>query len=168
MATDIAFVGGCLAVLGSRVPNSLRLMLLSLAIADDIDAILVIAIGYTESVSLTSLGMACIGLGVLYCLMRMGCRNIAVYFIMMFLVWLAFHESGIHATIAGVIFGLMTPSRAWISQERLGLIVQKTSNFLRCKEWPSRDQRYVMLREMKIATRKSLSVLERFEAEMHP
>jgi len=168
MATDIAFVVGCLAVLGSRVPNSLRVMLLSLAIADDIGAILVIAIGYTDSLNLIALGSAVFGLVFIYFMMRVGCRNIAVYLMFMFLVWLAFHESGIHATIAGVIFGLMTPARAWISQDRLGHIVRKTSGFLGGGGWSSNAQRYSMLREMEIATRKSLTPLERFETELHP
>ena len=168
MATDIAFVVGCLAVLGSRVPNSLRIMLLTLAIADDIGAILVIAIAYTDSLSMLALGFGALGIAVIYFLLRVGCRNIAVYLMLMFLVWLAFHESGVHATIAGVILGLMMPAKAWISQDRLSLIVQKTNSFLRGQGWNSNAQRYTMLREMEIATRKSLSPLERFETELHP
>lgn len=168
MATDIAFVVGCLAVLGPRVPNTLRIMLLSLAIADDIGAILVIAIGYTDSISFIALGLGALGIAVIYFLMRVGCRNIGVFLLLMFLVWLAFHESGLHATIAGVIFGLMMPARAWISQDRLSLIVQKTGSFIRGEGWKSNAQRYSMLREMEIATRKSLSPLERFETELHP
>lgn len=168
MATDIAFVVGCLALLGSRVPNTLRVMLLSLAIADDIGAILVIAIGYTDSLSLKALLLGGLGILVIYFLMRIGTKNIAVYLILMFLVWVAFHESGVHATIAGVIFGLMTPSKAWISQDRLSLIVQKTSSFMRGQGWSNNANRYSLIREMEIATRKSLSPLERFETDLHP
>jgi NhaA family Na+:H+ antiporter len=168
MATDIAFVVGCLTVLGSRIPGSLRVMLLSLAIADDIGAILVIAIGYTESLNLTALVLGMVGIGVMIALMKIGVRNLAVYLIFMVLVWVAFHESGIHATIAGVIFGLLTPTEAWISEGRLGMIVQKTGGFLQGDGWSTPNKRYALLRDMEVATRKSISPLERFETELHP
>lgn len=168
MATDIAFVVGCLTVLGSRIPGSLRVMLLSLAIADDIGAILVIAIGYTASLNLTALFLGLVGIGVMIVLMETGVRNLAVYFVFMILVWIAFHESGIHATIAGVIFGLLTPARAWISEGRLGTIVQQTGCFLQGEGWSSSRKRYALLRDMEVAARKSISPLERFETELHP
>jgi NhaA family Na+:H+ antiporter len=103
MATDIAFVVGCMAVLGRRIPPSLRVLMLSLAIADDIGAILVIAIGYTESLNLTSLALAAAGIGVIVFLMHLGLRNFGVYLLMMVLVWFGVHESGVHATLAGVV-----------------------------------------------------------------
>ena len=168
MATDIAFVVGCLTVLGSRIPNSLRIMLLSLAIADDIGAILVIAIGYTESLNLTALVLGMVGIGVVIALMKVGVRNLAVYLIFMVLTWVAFHESGIHATIAGVIFGLLIPTKAWISEGRLGTIVQKTGCFLQGDGWSTPKKRYALLRDMEVAARKSISPLERFETELHP
>ncbi|MGB6280079.1 MAG: Na+/H+ antiporter NhaA, partial [Syntrophobacteria bacterium] len=168
MATDIAFVVGCLTVLGSRIPNSLRIMLLSLAIADDIGAILVIAIGYTESLNLTALVLGMVGIGVVIALMKVGVRNLAVYLIFMVLTWVAFHESGIHATIAGVIFGLLIPTKAWISEGRLGTIVQKTGCFLQGEGWSTPKKRYALLRDMEVAARKSISPLERFETELHP
>ncbi|HSQ85899.1 MAG TPA: Na+/H+ antiporter NhaA, partial [Desulfobacterales bacterium] len=116
MATDIAFVVGCLAVLGPRIPKSLRVLLLSLAIADDIGAIIVIAIGYTDHLNLTALAFGILGIGVIFGFMKVGIRNLTVYIFFMILVWIAFHESGIHATIAGVIFGMITPTKAWISE----------------------------------------------------
>jgi NhaA family Na+:H+ antiporter len=82
MATDIAFVVGCMAVMGSRVPRSLRVFLLSLAIADDIGAILVIAIGYTESVDTTSLLLAFVGVAAVVACARVGVRSFAVYTIL--------------------------------------------------------------------------------------
>lgn len=168
MATDIAFVVGCLAILGPRIPTSMRVMLLSLAIADDIGAILVIAIGYTDALNLLALGLAAVGIGLIFALIKFGCRNIAVYLLLMFFVWLAFHESGIHATIAGVIFGLIMPTRAWISETLLSKIVDKTRTFLDGAAWTDSHSRYAMLREMEIATRKSITPLERFETELHP
>jgi NhaA family Na+:H+ antiporter len=168
MATDIAFVVGCLTVLGSRVPSSLRVMLLSLAIADDIGAIVVIAIGYTESLNLTALILSVVGIGIIIGLMELGVRNLAVYLFLMVLVWFAFHESGIHATIAGVIFGLLTPTQAWISEGRLGMIANNTCNFLLGEGWSGSSDRYNILRNMEVAARKSISPLERFETELHP
>jgi len=168
MATDIAFVVGCLTVLGSRVPGSLRIMLLSLAIADDIGAIVVIAIGYTDSLNLTALILGIVGIGIIIGLMEVGVRNLAVYLLSMVLVWFAFHESGIHATIAGVIFGFLTPTQAWISEGRLGMIANNTCNFLLGEGWRGSSERYEILRKMEVAARKSISPLERFETELHP
>jgi len=168
MATDIAFVVGCLAVLGSRVPSGLRVMLLSLAIADDIGAILVIAIGYTESINILALALGVFGIILLYVFMRIGVRSLLAHLVLMFLVWLAFHESGIHATIAGVIFGLMTPAKAWVSRDRLGRIVEKIGDFVQGDGWGGSSERYAMLREMETASQKSLSPLERFETALHP
>ncbi|MFC1828985.1 Na+/H+ antiporter NhaA [Thermodesulfobacteriota bacterium] len=168
MATDIAFVVGCMAILGSRIPNNLRILVLSLAIADDIGAILVIAVGYTESLNWGALafGIAC--LLVIIGLMKVGLRNVGVYFLMMILVWFGFHESGVHATIAGVICGLMTPTKAWISEGRLNTIVDKTSRFLKGEGWHSAGERYALLRQMERAARKTISPLERFETDLHP
>jgi len=168
MATDIAFVVGCLAVLGKRVPGSLRVFLLSLAIADDIGAILVIAIGYTESLNMTALGLGVAGIATFPLLVRVGIRNQTIYYAVMVLTWLAFHESGIHATIAGVIFGLMMPTQSWISESRLESIVGKTRHFLMGNGWSSTGERYALLRQMERATRKSISPLERHETDLHP
>jgi len=168
MATDIAFVVGCLTVMGKRVPLSLRVMLLCLAIADDIGAILVIAIGYTEGLNLSALGFGVLGIVAIFAMMKVGVRNVPFYAISMFLVWVAFHESGIHATISGVIFGLMTPTRAWVAEGGLSEIVNKTGELLRGGGWPSSQARYAALRQMELATRKSISPLERFETELHP
>jgi len=168
MATDIAFVVGCLAVLGKRIPGSLRVMLLSLAIADDIGAILVIAIGYTESLNLTALALGVLGIALVPLMMRVGIRKPMIYYILMVLTWVAFHESGIHATIAGVIFGLMMPARSWITETRLEDIVDKTRLFMVGAGWNTSGKRYAMLRQMERATRKSISPLERYETELHP
>ncbi|MGE5237471.1 MAG: Na+/H+ antiporter NhaA [Chloroflexota bacterium] len=168
MATDIAFVVGCLAVLGSRVPVGLRVMVLSLAIADDIGAIIVIAIGYTANLNLAALALGLAGIASGFSLMRVGVRSLAVYLVLAVFVWACIHESGIHATIAGVVFGLVTPAKAWVSETRLGSIVDRTVHFMRGEGWTTSDHRYAIMRELEVATRKSLSPLERFETELHP
>jgi NhaA family Na+:H+ antiporter len=110
MATDIAFVVGCMALLASRIPRGLRVMILSLAIADDVGAILVIAIGYTTSLNLAMLGWAAVGLLAAWLLFYSRVSSSIPYVCVGAVVWYAFHESGVHATIAGVILGLMTPT----------------------------------------------------------
>jgi NhaA family Na+:H+ antiporter len=109
MATDIAFVVGCLALLGARVPHGLRIFLLSLAIADDIGAILVIAVGYSSGIFMGALALGALGLATVLLLQRLGVVAYAAYVALGALVWLAFLQSGVHATIAGVLLGLLTP-----------------------------------------------------------
>jgi len=110
MATDIAFAVGVLALLGDRVPTGAKLLLLSAAIVDDIIAITVIALFYTESVSLAWLGGAVAGLAVVVVLRRLGVNAIWPYVLVGSVVWVATLESGVHATIAGVALGLLTPA----------------------------------------------------------
>ena len=110
MATDIAFAVGVLALLGKRVPSGAKLLLLSAAIVDDIIAITVIAIFYTESVSLAWLGGSVAGLGAVLVLRRLRVHAIWPYVIVGIGVWVATLESGVHATIAGVALGLLTPA----------------------------------------------------------
>ena len=168
MATDIAFVVGCLSLLGSRVPNTLRVTLLSLAIADDIGAIIVIAVGYSSGLDFGSLALSLVGIAIVIGLMKVGVRNGAVYLAMALFIWFEFHASGIHATIAGVILGLLTPSTSWVSEGRLFRIVQNTMGFMQGEGWRTPRERYSMIREMERAARKSISPIERFETALHP
>jgi NhaA family Na+:H+ antiporter len=109
MATDIAFALGIQALLGSRIPTQLRVFLLALAIVDDIGAILVIAVFYSGDIQVDSLALAGSLLVFTYLMYRVGIQSIPLYFVIGAFVWLAVFESGIHATIAGVALGLMTP-----------------------------------------------------------
>ncbi len=110
MATDIAFAIGILALLGSKVPAGAKLLLLTLAIVDDIIAISVIAIFYTDEVSFVWLGGAVVGLLVVVAMARLGVTAISPYVLVGAVVWLCTLESGVHATIAGVVLGLLTPT----------------------------------------------------------
>ena len=168
MATDIAFVVGCMAVLGSRVPPGLRILLLSLAIADDIGAILVIAIGYTQSLNLTALSLALVGLAGILGFSWLGVRSVGLYLALGVGIWLAFHESGVHAALAGVILGLMTPSRSWVSAGRLQRSIQLVDGFLHGAEWRSTAERRAMLQQVARAAREAMSPLERHENALHP
>jgi NhaA family Na+:H+ antiporter len=168
MATDIAFVVGCLAALGSRVPRPLRALLLSLAIADDIGAILVIAIGYTEKILGLALVLGFAGLLAIVGLARLGVRSIGIYVVVGAAVWLGFHESGVHATIAGVLVGLVTPTRAWIPDSSLGLTVDRVRALASGEGWQAPGTRRAALRELATAARETVSPLERIEMSLHP
>jgi NhaA family Na+:H+ antiporter len=167
MATDIAFVVGCMAVLGSRVPSGLRILILSLAIADDIGAILVIALGYTEGLSLAWLLLGVAGIVATELLTRLGVRSFGVYALMGLGIWLAFHESGVHATIAGVILGLMTPARAYLTETFVGQALQRVDEILQ-GNWETEPDRVVTVRRLRQATREMISPVEYLETLLHP
>jgi NhaA family Na+:H+ antiporter len=118
MATDIAFSVGVVALLGSRVSVSAKLFLLALAIVDDIGAILVIAVFYTDELNLGYLAFAGALLVLMHFAKRIGISSMLFYVPMAFAIWYGFLESGVHATIAGVILGLMTPVYAKYSDEQ--------------------------------------------------
>lgn len=164
MATDIAFVVGCLAILGPRVPRAMRVLMLSLAIVDDLGAILVIAIGYTEQVSLSMLALGAAGLASLVGLRGIGVRSVGVYCVLGAAIWLCFHESGVHATVAGVAIGLLTPTRSWIEPRLLSEIVQRAGGFLSGDDKPAAG----VLRTVEVASREATSPLERLESALHP
>jgi len=166
MATDIAFVVGILALLGSRIPMALRVMLLSLAIAD-IGAILVIAIGYTDDLSFAWLAAGVVGMGAVMLLAHLGVRSIGAYVLVGGLVWLGFHESGVHATIAGVLLGLVTPAHSWIGEGTLADLAESTFAVLR-GEGLEGGARHHALRQVETAARETISPLERLEAGLHP
>lgn len=168
MATDTAFLIACLAVLGSRIPQSLRVFLLSLAIFDDIGAILVVAVGYGETLGWEALGLAALGLAIVPALAYLGIRSVAVYFAIGGLIWLAVDASGIHPTITGVLLGLMTPTRGWVSDRRLHAILGRVVSYPRGDHWSGDTTARRDLRRAGIAARETLSPVERLELLLHP
>lgn len=128
MATDIAFALGVVSLLGRHVPSSLKIFLLTLAIVDDIGAILVIAVFYTDEISL---GWLALSGGIVLLLFVM--RSIRVWYTPVYLVvgvafWLALFESGVHATIAGVVMGMFAPARPLVTEARSSLLLQRSSS----------------------------------------
>lgn len=168
MATDTAFVVGCLALLGSRIPLQLRVFLLSLAIVDDIGAILVVAIGYGEALNYQALALAGIGLLAVRGMAWLGIRNLMLYFLLGAGIWLAMDHSGIHPTVTGVILGLMTPTMKWVSDARLHQILHNVVAHPPGQKWSGNTQARMMLRTAEAAAREALSPVERLEIMLHP
>lgn len=168
MATDIAFVVGCMAVLGSRVPRILRVLLLTLAIVDDIGAILVIAIGYTEALDLRMLGLAGAALALTWTLGRAGVRSFAVYVMIGAVAWFGFHESGVHATIAGVLMGLLTPASSYLPAGAISGLLRRADETLHGGAWGQLPHRAGTVRGLSCAVRESISPLEYLEGALHP
>jgi NhaA family Na+:H+ antiporter len=117
MATDIAFALGVLALLGRRVPFSLTVFVLALAIVDDLGAILVIAVFYTDHISVEALSWAIAIAVVIFVVARAGLRAVDAYVALGALLWLAVFKSGIHATIAGVTLAALTPANPFFRPE---------------------------------------------------
>ncbi|ADE15883.1 Na+/H+ antiporter NhaA [Nitrosococcus halophilus Nc 4] len=168
MATDTAFVIGCLALLGSRIPQSLRVFMLSLAIIDDIGAILVVAIGYSSHISWKALALAAMGIVIVRAIALLGVRSMAIYFIGGGLIWIAVDISGIHATVTGIILGLMAPTRRWVSDERLHAILDRVEAYPPGDHWSGDSEDRKALRMAEVAAREALSPVERLEMILHP
>ena len=110
-ATDIAFALGVMALLGKRVPTSLKVFLLALAIIDDLGVILIIALFYTSQLNLAALAIAAVAVGILFWMNRRGVDRLSWYLLVGTLLWVAVLKSGVHATLAGVIVGFLIPNR---------------------------------------------------------
>ncbi len=173
MATDIAFVVGILALLGKRVPLTLKIFVLALAIVDDIGAVLVIAIFYTSQISLTSL-MIGAGLIVLLVIMnRMGMRNLLIYTIVGIALWLAFLKSGVHATVAGVLLAFTIPASARINTKKFtdeteSLIKDFNDSGEHGKDVLTNARRLSIVDQIENNCEKILTPLQRFEQGLHP
>jgi NhaA family Na+:H+ antiporter len=116
MATDIAFALGVLTLLGDRIPTSLKIFVTALAIVDDIIAVLVIALFYTDKIHFVSLAGALVGIALSFGANLLGIRKPAIYGFLGICVWIAVLESGVHATVAGVLFAFTIPARTYIDR----------------------------------------------------
>jgi NhaA family Na+:H+ antiporter len=172
MATDIAFAIAALMAFGSRVPPGLKVFLLALAIADDLAAVAVIAVFYTADLSLAWFGGALLGLALVYGLNRAGVRSYGVYLAAGALVWLAMLHSGVHATVAGVMLGFLTPSRPEGPGEET-LVSRSTRALerllhLRAEGDHGGHERHRALRELQEIRHATLSPLDHLTNLLHP
>ena len=159
MATDIAFAVGVLSLLGNRVPSSLKVFLLTLAIVDDIGAILVIAIFYSSGLSFGWLAFAIAIVAVIMTMRQVRIWFVPAYVVAGCVLWLAVFESGVHATIAGVVLGLITPARPLQASAPEEIYAPITSDG---KSSPADVRRAVFY------SKESVSVAERLESAIHP
>ena len=160
MATDVAFALGVLALLGSRVPHELKVLLLALAIVDDVGAIVVIAFVYSSSIHLGWLAGAAFGLLAIGGMRRGGVRYVPVYAALGAVVWWMTFESGVHATIAGVALGLMTPARPFLPDTDADAIADELSSDTQVTASE--------LRSVSFRIRESVPMTERLQEALHP
>jgi len=173
-ATDIAFAVCILSVLGDRVPVSLKVFLTALAIADDLIAILVVALFYGGQVNIALLGMSLLVIFVAWLLKDLGQKNILVYLLLAVIVWILFYYSGIHATMSGVVMAFIIPSKARYDRpyvlHKIKFFSQKLLTFDRIDDetmFPNGPQRHFLRRIHKTAYG-SLDMSYRVEHALSP
>lgn len=170
MATDIAFAVGVLTLLGRRVPAALRVLLLALAIIDDLGAILVIAFFYSSGVAPAGLGVAALGFAGVFVMQRFGVRAKLAYVAPSLVAWAGIYASGIHPTIAGVIVGMMTPVRAWLGPHGFVDGVQSELDSMTRGD-PDKLSTHALgeaLRHVDVARREAMSPAESLIEALHP
>ncbi len=171
MATDIAFALGVLALLGRRIPLTVKVFLTALAIIDDIGAVLVIAIFYSGQIVWTALGVAALTLAVLFLANRLGVRSSLVYLTLGMALWLALYKSGVHATLAGILVAMTIPSRPRInSNEFLSHGRQFLDEYERANtdDTALNETQESALQALETAIDHTESVLHRMEYGLHP
>ncbi len=168
MATDIAFVVGCMAILGRRVPHGLRVMLLTLAIADDIGAILVIALGYSRGINWGWLGLAAGFMALVIVLLRAGMRSLIAFGMFGLMVWFAVLQSGVHATIAGVIMGLLTPARPRLDTSVLSRVMDRAQTTAAGEQELSTAHLAQRIHRFRELSREAMSPLDYLVHALHP
>ncbi len=168
MATDIAFAVGILSLLGKRVPAAMTILLLALAIIDDLGAILVIAVFYTADFDMGGLGIAGIGIVVLLLMLKIGLRPGAPYLAPLAIIWSGLFIAGVHPTLAGVIVGLSTPVRPWLSREQF--ILAAKQSLVEFEVGSQEEDESLMLASIKrlhFAAREAISPVVRGLDQMH-
>ncbi len=169
MATDIAFALGALALVGRRMPLELRILLLGLAVVDDLGAIMVIAVFYSESLNLMQLGIAAVLIVAMLLANRFGFSHAPVTAALAFLIWVAVLKSGVHATVAGVLIGALTPTRPSFSRDEFaeeseGLLAEYRASLIIDGD----DRTETILGEFEELVKGTESPLERLERMIHP
>ena len=165
MATDIAFAVGVLTLLGNRVSPSLRVLLLALAVIDDIGAIIVITIFYSDGIALTGLVLVAMGVGLVMAFRAAGVRTSLLYLAPAIVIWTGFLAAGIHPTIAGVVLGMLTPVRTWFGPSGFAATTQAQLENLPVED---REALHSTLARIDQARREAVSPAERLIHALHP
>jgi NhaA family Na+:H+ antiporter len=160
MATDIAFAVGVLGLLGRRIPSALRLFLLTLAIVDDIGAIIVIAVFYTSSLSMWWLALALGLLALMFALQKARVWSVMVYVVIGVAAWFGLLQSGVHATLAGVAIGLITPAKALLNED----VARRHARHSLVDNHLDPDE----LSRLRFLIGESVPVVERLQSALHP
>ena len=173
MATDIAFVIGILALLGSKVPLSIKIFIIALAIADDIGAVLVIAVFYTSEISFISLIVGGFFVILLILANAVGIKSLLIYLILGIGLWLAFLKSGVHSTVAGVILAFIIPASARINSLKFLIEGRKLlDDFDKAGEESestlTNEERLTAVQALENNCEKVMTPLQRFETGLHP
>lgn len=173
IATDIAFAVGVLTVVGPRVPFGLKVMLLALAIVDDIGGIIVIAIFYTSDLALIPLAATAGLLGVAYFFRQLGVWYIPLYIAIGIAGWVATYQSGIHPTIIGVLLGLLAPWKAWYQEAGFATLAEREVERFR-EATRSHDHEFAHEQKLGAAmtlqalAQQAISPLDRIEHQLAP
>lgn len=169
MATDIAFALGVLALLGRRIPAELRVFLLGLAVVDDLGAIAVIAIFYSETINWADLGMTVALFAVIAACVRIGVRSTGVYVILSIVMWQFLLESGIHATLAGVALAALVPTEPYIQRKDYAAAVETLLHDYRAAiEEGDEERAEAIIEEIDRLTTGTEGPMERLEGLVHP
>lgn len=169
MATDIAFAVGVVTVLGRRVSPALRVLLLALAVIDDLGAILVIALFYSQGVSLSGFAVAGLGLAAILGMQRAGVRSKWAYVVPGVVVWAGVYAAGVHPTIAGVVVGFVTPVRAWLGPDGFADDTRHALETLRSDGVRATSHELGgILRRIDAARREAMSPAESLIETLHP
>ena len=169
MATDIAFALGVLALLGRRIPAELRVFLLGLAVVDDLGAIAVIAVFYSETINWADLGMSIALFGVIAALVRFGLRSMGIYIILSIFMWQFLLESGIHATLAGVALAALVPSQPFIHRKDYPAAVETLLGDLKeATEQGDESRAGAIIEEIERLSSGTEGPMERLEGLVHP
>lgn len=167
MATDIAFAVGVLALLGQRVAPALRVLLLALAVVDDLGAIVVIAIFYAGGVSVAGLLVAAGGIAAILVLQAFGVRAVWVYVVAGLVAWAGTYASGVHPTIAGVVAGLVTPVVPWLGRDRLLATMEEAGATVRARAAAGQSELHDVIEDVTRAAREAVSPVERLQHGLH-